>query len=157
LADERPPAGRVRPTGAGALVAAAVAGLVGGWMVRLLGERINGTAPLITWGPSLALLLVAVILAWTAFVTARQIRNRRYLAAHQAVNRLVLAKSCALAGALVSGGYAGYALSWLGADAELAGQRALRSLAAALAALAVMACSLWLERACRVPKDDSET
>ena len=37
------------------------------------------------------------------------------------MNRLVLAKSCALAGALVAGGYFGYALSWLGlTEAELA-------------------------------------
>ena len=44
---------------------------------------------------------------------------------HQAVNRLVLARACALVGALVAGGYVGYALSWVGVDAELAGQRVL--------------------------------
>ncbi len=49
---------------------------------------------------------------------------------HQAVNRLVLARACALVGALVAGGYLGYALSWLGVDAELARQRAWRSVAA---------------------------
>ena len=49
---------------------------------------------------------------------------------HQAVNRLVLAKACALAGALVAGGYLGYALSWVGlTDAELAQQRMVHAAA----------------------------
>lgn len=157
MSDEQQPTGHVRPTAVGSLVGLGVAGLVIGWLVRLLSERGGGTAPLVTWAPPLALLLVAVILGWTAVVTARQIRHRRYLAPHHAVNRLVLAKSCALAGALVSGGYAGYALSWLGADAELASQRAVRSVVAAVAAVAVVICSLWLERACRVRKDDPTT
>ena len=50
---------------------------------------------------------------------------------HRAVNRLVMAKACALVGALVAGGYAGYALTWLGMEAELADQRLLRSAIAA--------------------------
>jgi len=152
-----PPEGHVRPTGAGLLVIVTLVGLVGGWLFRVVGERVSGTAPLVTWGPALALTLVAGILAWTALVTGRQIRQRRYLAPHQAVNRLVLAKACALVGALVAGGYGGYALSWLGVDAELAGERAWRSAVAALAAVAVVATSLWLERACRVRNDDPTT
>lgn len=154
---DEPPEGHVRPTGAVLLVVVALLGLVGGWLLRIVGERVNGTAPLVTWGPALALTLVAGILAWTALVTGRQIRQRRYLAPHQAVNRLVLAKACALVGALVAGGYAGYALSWLGVDADLAGQRAWRSAAAAVAAVAVVSTSLWLERACRVRNDDPTT
>ena len=35
------------------------------------------------------------------------------------MNRLVLARACALVGALVAGGYLGYALSWVGVDTEL--------------------------------------
>jgi len=154
---EQPSEGRVRPTGAGSLIALGLIGLVVGWAVRAIGERGGDTAPLVTWGPAAALALVAVILGWTAWVTARQIRLRRFLAPHHAVNRLVLAKSCALVGAVVAGGYAGYALSWLGADADLAGQRAWRSGVAAIAALAAIACSLWLERACRVRNDDHKT
>jgi hypothetical protein len=154
---EPPAEGRVRPTGAGSLVGAGLLGLVLGWAVRAIGERTDSTAPLVTWGPAAALGLVAVILGWTAWVTGRQIRLRRFLAPHQAVNRLVLAKASAVVGAVVGGGYAGYALSWFGADAELGGQRAWRSGAAAMAAIAVIACSLWLERACRVRNDDHTT
>ena len=35
---------------------------------------------------------------------------------HRAVNRLVLGRAGALVGALVAGGYAGYAVSWIGSD-----------------------------------------
>jgi hypothetical protein len=77
------------------------------------------------------------------------------LAPHQAVNRLVLAKACALAGAMVGGGYFGYALSWWGvSEAELAQQRMVQSLVAGAAGVSIVAASLWLERACRVRGDD---
>ena len=154
---EPPQAGRVHPTRAGLLIALGLLGLVLGWSVRFVAEHAGGTAPLVTWGPAIAMALVAVVLGWTARVTARQIRLRRFLPPHQAVNRLVLAKASALVGSVVGGGYAGYALSWLGADAEMADQRAWRSVAAALAAGAAVAGSLWLERACRVRNDDPTT
>lgn len=154
---EGPPPGRVRPTHVGVLVCLAAVGILAGWLTRPLGERVNGTAPLVTWAPSLALLLVALILAWTAWVTGRAIRLRRFLEPQQAVNRLVLAKASALVGALVAGGYAGYAVSWLGVSAELGAERAWRSGAAAVAAGLVVAGSLWLERACRVRNNDHTT
>ena len=59
-------------------------------------------------------------------------------------------------GALVAGGYLGYAVSWLGEDAELATQRAWRSAASALAGVAIVITAVLLERACRVPSDDDE-
>jgi hypothetical protein len=83
------------------------------------------------------------------------VRHERLLP-HQAVNRLVLARACAFVGALVAGGYGGYAVSWLGLEAELAGQRAWRSATAALAGLLICATGLLLERACRVRSGDPE-
>ena len=44
--------------------------------------------------------------------------HRRAARAAPAVNRLVLARACAYVGALVAGGYLGYAVSWLGVDAR---------------------------------------
>jgi hypothetical protein len=71
------------------------------------------------------------------------------------VNRLVLAKACAIAGAAVAGGYLGYALSWVGIDEqELAGERLLRSGLAGLAGVMIVVAALLLERACRVRRDD---
>jgi MFS family permease len=152
--DEEPTGGSLRPTSASVLTAWAVTGLVGGWLLHPLAERVNGTAPIVTWTQPLALLLVAAILGVTALSTWRAVHVRRErLQPHQAVNRLVLARACAYVGALVGGGYLGYALSWLGDSAELADQRAWRSAASALAGLAIAVTALLLERACRVPSD----
>jgi hypothetical protein len=91
-----------------------------------------------------------------AWATYRSLHRRRdYIEPHRAVNRLVLAKSCAMAGSLVAGGYLGYALSYWGiAEAELAEQRVLQSLLAAAAAVLTVTGSLLLERACRISRDD---
>jgi hypothetical protein len=135
----------------------AIVGLVLGWLLHPLADR-AGTAPVVSWIQPLALLLVAGILGYTAYSTNRQLQHRRdLLLPHQAVNRLVLARACALVGALVLGGYLGYALSWVGDDAELADERIWRSLAASFAGLMVVITALLLERACRVGSDDSES
>lgn len=73
---------------------------------------------------------------------------------HQAVNRLVLARACAIVGSLMLGGYLGYALSWVGNAAELADDRVLRSGAASIGGLLVVVAALLLERACRVGSDE---
>ena len=82
-------------------------------------------------------------------------RDRFALAHHQAVNRLVLGKACALVGALLTGGYLGYAMAQLGVGDPASDARLLRSLVAALGAAAVTTTALLLELACRVPKDDA--
>jgi hypothetical protein len=156
--DEEPrPAGHVRSTGAGAITGAALVGLVLGWSLRPVSVQLNGTAPTVGWLPVLALAFVALIVGSVAWSTHRALHRRRErLEPHHAVNRLVLAKSCALAGALVAGGYLGYALSWWGvSDAELAHQRMVRALVGGLAGIALVVGSLLLERACRVSRDES--
>ena len=154
--EEETPAVRLRPTTPGALTAWTAVGLVGGWLLRPVAERVNGTAPIVTWLQPFALLFVAAVLGTTAWLTWRVLHVRReYLEPQRAVNRLVLARSCALVGALVAGGYAGYALAWLGVDTGLAQQRVWRSAVGALAGALVTSTALLLERACRVRSDDS--
>ncbi len=149
--------GRLRTTRPGLLVACAVVGLVLGWLVRPVAVWADATAPRVTWLPVLALYLVALILGAAARATYRALHQRRQpLPAHQAVNRLVLAKSSAITGALVAGGYLGYALTWSGVDAELSGERVLRSVVAAGGAGLVTAAALLLERACRVRDADPQ-
>lgn len=158
--DEEPPEpgpGHVRTTGAGTLVVFGLIGLVLGWLLRPISIRLTGAAPTVGWTPVLALLLGAVILAAVAWSTYRDLhpkkpgRPPRVLEPHQAVNRLVLAKSCALAGAMVAGGYFGYALSWWRvSEAGLAGERMVQSLVAGVLGVLIVASALWLERACRV-------
>lgn len=149
---ERDPEGRLRPTSATSLAVAAAIGLVVGGLLRTVALALDGTAPIVTWIQALSLVFVACFvgaLAWDTWRTLH-VRHQR-LEPHRAVNRLVLARACALVGALVAAGYAAYAVTWIGDGSELAGQRILRSGVAALGGVAIVITSLLLERACRLP------
>lgn len=150
-----PPAGSLRPTPPLTLVGWAAVGLVGGWAVQPLAEWLGFVAPVVALGQPLALLLLAAILGYVAWVTHRavQVRQQR-LEASQAVNRLVLARASALVAALVAGGYAGYGLSWVGDAAEQAEERIIGSAAACVCAVLAVVAAVLLERACRVRDDD---
>ena len=149
------PPGSLRPTPPAAVAAWGVVGLAVGWLVHTAADRFGSTAPIVTWVQPLALFLVALILGGTAHATWRSVHVRRErLLPHQAVNRLVLARACAYVGALVGAGYLGYALSWIGVDADLAQQRLARSLVAAGTGTLVVVAAFLLERACRVRSDD---
>jgi hypothetical protein len=153
----RPQPGRLRPTSAGAITGWMVLGLVGGWALHPLAERVRDSAPIVTWAQPLALLLVTAILGATAYLTWRTVHVHHHrLDPHQAVNRLVLARACALVGALVAGGYFGYAVSWIGIETELGEQRLWRSVIAGLAGVAIVITALLLERACRVRSEEDE-
>lgn len=150
-----PPEGHLRPTTGASLAIAAVIGMIAGWLLRPVMVRLSGTAPFVTWAQALALVFVAAVLAYVAWHTWHtiQVRHER-LPDNRAVNRLVLARACALVGALAAGGYAGYGVTWLGDASELADQRLLRCGVAAVGGLLMMLASLALERACRVPSED---
>lgn len=155
--EEREPTGTLRPTSPGVVTAWGVAGLVGGWLLHPVSERVRGQALIVQWVQPAALFLLAVAVGITAWHTWRAVHVRHErLEPHQAVNRLVLGRAAALVGALVAGGYAGYAVSWLGSEAELAGQRMLRSACATLAGGLVVLSGVLLERACRVRKGRPE-
>ena len=156
---ERPPedTGRLRPTGPGALTAWTVAGLVLGWLWRRLAEAVGRPVPLVTWTQGLALLFVAAVLGAVAWATYRAVRESRpALEPHRLVNRLVLARACALVGALLAGLYLGYAVSWVGVETELRLERIARALVAAAGGAAMCVSALLLERACRVRSGGEE-
>ena len=153
--DGPPPPGQLSTTGPGPLTAFAVAGLVLGWAIRPLWVWLDLTAPQVGWLQVGALWFVGLLLLWVARATSRAVTRRgSALRAHEAVNRLVLAKASALAGAMVAGGYLGYALSWVGVGAETFGSRVWLSVAAAAGAAVTVTGSLLLERACRIKSDD---
>lgn len=146
-----PEPGRLRPVPVATLAGWAGAGVVVGWLVRPISERWSGSAPVVTWVPALALLFVAAVLATTARATRRAMRGERERPdAQRMVNRFVLARACALVGAVVAGIYLGFALSWIGNGSDLAAQRILRAAAAAAGAVAMTTAAVLLERACRV-------
>ena len=149
--DEPPePRGSLHPISARALTACVVVGLVGGWASHPVLSSVTGRPPLVSWTQALAVVLVAVImgfLAWHTWQTV-QVRGER-LELHQAMNRLVLARACALGGALIAAGYVGYAVSWLGDASQYADRWMLRAAVAALGGAGVTLASLALERACR--------
>lgn len=141
----------MRPTAARTLVVWGAVGLALGAAVHPLCDRLGVVPPLVSAPQPLALLLLAGILGYVAWVTHRVVHVRRErLEVHQAVNRFVLGRASALVGALVGGGYLGYALTWIGDPAELADERLVRSLVAAGCAVLAMVAGILLERACRV-------
>jgi hypothetical protein len=154
--DEVPePGGTLRPLSYAVVTAWAVTGLVLGWLWHPVSERIFATAPVVSWAQPAALWLIVLAIGITWWHTWRTVQVRRErLEPHRAVNRLVLGRAGALVGALVAGGYAGYAVSWIGDPAELAGQRILRCVVAVVAGVAIAAGGLLLERACRVRTPD---
>jgi hypothetical protein len=145
------------PTPPGAVAVWGVVGLAGGWLLHLGSDRLGATPPIVTWTQPLALFLVALVLGGAAHATWRSVHVRRErLQPHQALNRLVLARACLYVGALVAGGYLGYAVSWLGVDSDLGQQRLLRSLVTAGTGVLVVVAGWLLERACRVPPDEDD-
>jgi small-conductance mechanosensitive channel len=140
------------------LVAVFGVGVVLGYALVELTVRASGFAPRVGWSSVVGLLCIVALVGGLALSTYRAVhRDRRLIASRHAVNLLVLAKASALAGAVMSGGYVGFALPFLHQlDVVLPRERVIRSGAAALCALALVVCGLLLERACRVPKIEDE-
>ncbi len=130
-----------------------VLGLVLGWAVRPLALRFGYAEPEVSLLTVSLLLFGAAIVGGAAYLTRRTVQRDRFaLAHHQAVNRLVLAKACALVGALLAGGYLGYAMAQLGVGDPASTTRLWRSALAASAAGCGTGAALLLEFACRVPR-----
>ncbi len=149
--------GNLQPLRPGSLIVAAALALVPGWLIRPVGHQLFGSAPLVGWVMVVAVWFLAAVVAGAAVVTWRllQVRGVR-LPHHQAVNRLLVAQASALGGAIVAGGYLGYAVSWLGVDTEFGTQRLVRSLIAAMGGVALAVAALQLQRACRVRSEQDE-
>ncbi len=143
------PQGSLQPTPLTVVAGWGLVGLVLGWALHTVSDRLGNVPPLVTWGQPLALVLLAAILGYVAWATWRTVHVQgERLQPHQAVNRLVLARASALVAALVAGGYLGYALSWIRADTD--NGRMWPSFAAAAAGALGVAAALLLERACRI-------
>lgn len=132
-------------------------GLVVGRIIPPLAVRFDGFAPRPTWGAAGILAVGAAVvglLAWNMWQAVH--RDRRVISSPHAIRMLALAKAAIMVGGVFAGGYAGFALAYVGTTSELGRERLLHGGAAALAAVALLVAALVLERACRLPEDDGE-
>jgi hypothetical protein len=154
--DQTQQPGTIGPTRFSTLAVAFVLGVLLGYAVVPVSELLDQTAPQVQWSAVGALVIIAGVVgvfAWSTYRTVHRLRQR--VDTQRAVNFLMLAKASALAGAFVAGGYLGFGVNFLDdLDIALPRERVVRSLAAAVAGLAIVVAGLLLERACRVPDDD---
>jgi len=155
---EAPSGNQVTSTPRRALVVAALFGGLAGWLLAVTTAALDMVPPSIPWSAPVGLIVVGALVGALARSTHQQIQVRRErMEPQRAVAFLVLGKASALGGALVAGGYLGYALSFVGRlDAEGPRERVVRSLVAIVGGVGLMVAGLLLERACRVPQDDDE-
>ncbi|MGH3457829.1 DUF3180 domain-containing protein [Aeromicrobium sp.] len=150
----------LRRTSAFLVVAMVTTGLVLGLLVRPVSVRLDASPPRVGWGAATTLFVVALIvgaLAWSTWQSLHKKKQR--MTSDHGVKMLALSRSCVIVGALFAGGYAGFAITFLGdLDTPLGEERALNGAAAAAAGLLLVIAALLLERACRLPEDhDDET
>ena len=152
------PGGSVTLTPVRALVVAAVFGGLAGWLVVVIANAFGMVPPRIPWSAPIGLAVFAALVGVLARTTHQRIQVRRErMEASRAVAFLVLGKASALAGALVAGGYLGFALLFVSNfDAASPRERVIRSAVAVVAGVALCIAGLRLERACKVPGADDE-
>jgi H+/Cl- antiporter ClcA len=155
---EEPSGGSVNLTPFRALVVAAVFGGLAGWLVVVTANAFDLIPPEVPWTAPIGLILVAALVGALAYATHQRIQVRRErIEPQRAVALLVLGKASALAGALVAGGYFGFALMFLARlDAAAPRDRVIRSAVAIVAGVALCIMGLLLERACKVPTEPDE-
>jgi hypothetical protein len=147
----------VRPTRAGTLLALAIgAGLVAYGAVDLFSLDL----PPMPWTLPVALLGLALGVVFAALALRRRLHGApgaKPIDPLAAARTVVLAKACSHAGALLGGAYAGLALYLvLEYDSDERRTDALVTGLSALAAAALVAAALLLERFCRVPPSDDD-
>lgn len=140
------------------LVAAALVGAAVGWLVVITANAFDLLPPRIPWSAPVGLVVFAALVGALAWSTHQRLQVRRErMEPRRAVAFLVLGKASALAGALVAGGYLGFALNFLTRlDAATPRDRVVRSAVAVVAGVALMAGGLLLERACKVPGSEDD-
>jgi H+/Cl- antiporter ClcA len=155
---QEPSGGSVSLTPFRALVVAALFGGLAGWLLVVTANAFDLIPPEVPWTAPIGLILVAALVGAIAYATHQKIQVRRErMDPQRAVAFLVLGKASALAGALVAGGYFGFALMFLTRlDAAAPRDRVVRSAVAIVAGVALCVMGLLLERACKVPSEPDE-
>jgi H+/Cl- antiporter ClcA len=155
---QQPTGGSVNLTPLRALVVAAIFGGLAGWLLVVMAQAFDLIPPEVPWTAPIGLILVAALVGALAYSTHQRIQVRReHIEPQRAVAFLVLGKASALAGALVAGGYFGFALMFLTRlDAAAPRDRVIRSAVAVVAGIVLCVMGLLLERACKVPTEPED-
>jgi Protein of unknown function (DUF3180) len=150
---EQPSGGSVRSTSPRSLAVAAIVGALSGWLIVAASNSFDLVPPQVPWTAPVGVLLIAGLVGVFAYTTHTRIQVRKErMDPQRAVAFLVLGKASALAGALIAGGYLGYALMFVTRmDADAPRDRVIRSAVAVVAGVGLAVAGLLLERACRVP------
>jgi len=155
---QQPSDGSLHLTPFRTLVVAALFGGLAGWLLVVIANAFDAIPPEVPWTAPIGLILVAALVGVLAYATHQriQVRHER-MEPQRAVAFLVLGKASALAGALVAGGYFGFAFMFLTRlDAVAPRDRVIRSAVAIVAGIVLCAMGLLLERACKVPAEPDE-
>ena len=155
---QEPSGGSVKLTPFRTLVVAVLFGGLAGWLLVVTANAFDLIPPEVPWTAPIGLILVAALVGALAYGTHQriQVRHER-IEPQRAVAFLVLGKASALAGALVAGGYFGFALMFLTRlDASAPRDRVIRSALAVVAGIVLCVMGLLLERACKVPTEPDE-
>ena len=156
---EPPRPGSVRPTSRRLLIAIGVLGAAVGWTMVKAIESGGGVAPSVSWLTSVAWGFLAALLFVAARNTHQRIQVRRErVEPSRAVFLLLLGKASAFVGALCTGVYTGFALSFVSAVGSSGPRnRVITAGVAAVISVLVVTAGLLLERACRIPDDPEDT
>lgn len=110
----------------------------------------SGLDPSLTWPAAGVVFFLAACVGIAALRTHQARRAQVRLAPQRAVNLLVLGKTCARAGAAVTGGYAGFALGYLRPSMSVPSHQLVLVGLTCLAGLGLMLAGLALERSCEI-------
>jgi len=133
-------------------------GALAGWLFVITLNALDIVPPTVPWTAPIGLVLIAALVGLLAYSTWQRIQVRRErMEPQRAVAFLVLGKVSALAGALVAGGYFGFAVNFVTRlDAIGPRERVVRSAVAVVAGIVLCVVGLLLERACKVPGVDDD-
>jgi len=133
-------------------------GALAGWLFVITLNALDIVPPTVPWTAPIGLVLIGALVGVLAYSTWQRIQVRRErMDPQRAVAFLVLGKASALAGALVAGGYFGFAVNFVSRlDAIGPRERVVRSAVAVVAGIVLCVVGLLLERACKVPGADDE-
>ncbi len=145
-------------TRASTLILFAVIGLVGGWFLDA-GLAASGQPTVMpSYALPVVLVAIGVIVVIAAVPVRRAVRARRHgnVNPFYATRVVVLAKACALTGALLAGAGLGLVAYILGRGVVAGVGSVLMAAAMAVGSVLLLVAGLIAERMCTIPPDDDE-